>query len=129
MIVEIKHSRKRCIWFVLFTLLTFAQPLFSQQMGEYAKEIEVFENFVKKQMEIDRIPGLSIGFIKDDFMWTTGFGYADLENKVPATAKSAYRLASITKSMTAAAILCLIEKGKIDLDIDMDSVRSRECRF
>jgi len=117
--VEIKYSSKRYIWFVLLTLFTFAQPLFSQQTGEYAKEIKVFEDFVKKQMEMDRIPGLSIGFIKDDFMWTKGFGYADLENKVPATAKSAYRLASNTKSMTAVAILQLMEEGKVDLDAEV----------
>ncbi len=70
-------------------------------------------------MEADHIPGLSVGFYKDDFVWTKGFGYADLENKVLATERSSYRLASNTKSMTAVAIVQLVEKGKIDLDRDI----------
>lgn len=85
----------------------------------YAQKIKTFEEFVKTQMEIDKIPGLSIGFYKDDFVWAKGFGYADLENKIPATDKSAYRLASNTKSMVAVAILQLVEKGKIDLDAEV----------
>lgn len=67
-------------------------------------------------MEKDKIPGLTIGFIKDDYTWVKGFGYADLENKLPAKAESAYRLASVTKTMTGVAILQLAEKGKINLD-------------
>ena len=40
-----------------------------------------FENFVRVQMERDRIPGLTIGFLKDDQTWVKAFGYADVENK------------------------------------------------
>ena len=116
-----KHSMIRCNVIIFLTLFYFALPLFSQQTGEFTEKIKIFEAFVKQQMEIDQIPGLSIGFIKDDFMWTRGFGYADLENKVPATAKSGYRLASNTKSMTTVAVLQLAEKGKIDLDAEVQT--------
>jgi CubicO group peptidase (beta-lactamase class C family) len=70
-------------------------------------------------MKADGTVGLSVGFIKDDFVWTKGFGFADLENKVPAKAESAYRLASITKPMTAVAVLHLVEQGKIDIDAEV----------
>ncbi|HSK70634.1 MAG TPA: serine hydrolase domain-containing protein [Pyrinomonadaceae bacterium] len=60
-------------------------------------------------MKADGTVGLSVGFIKDDFVWTKGFGYADLENKVPAKAESAYRLTSVTNPMTAVAVLQLAE--------------------
>lgn len=49
-------------------------------------------------------------------MWAEGYGYIDLENEVEATAQSAYRLASVTKSMTAAAIMQLREEGKLNID-------------
>jgi len=52
-------------------------------------------------------------------VWTKGFGYADLENKAPAKAQSMYRLASITKPMTAMAILKLADDGKLDLDAEV----------
>ena len=53
-------------------------------------------------MKLEKTPGLTIGFIKDNFIWVKGYRFADLENKVPAKPESAYRLASVTKSMTAA---------------------------
>jgi CubicO group peptidase (beta-lactamase class C family) len=87
--------------------------------GRYAEKLRAFEEFVKKQMETDKIPGLSIGFIKDGFIWAKGFGYSDLENKTPATAQSIYRLASVMKPMTAMAVLRLVEQGKINLDAEI----------
>ncbi|MBC7930377.1 MAG: serine hydrolase [Rubrivivax sp.] len=88
---------------------------------KYADKIREFEEFARARMERDRIPGMTIGFFKDDFTWVKGFGYADLENKSPAHADSAYRLASITKSMTGAAIVQLAERGKIDLDAEIQT--------
>ena len=83
--------------------------------------IKAYESFVVRQMAFDEIPGLSVGFIKDDFTWAKGFGYADLENRVPAKPESSYRLASITKTMTAIAVLQLVEEGKINLDTDIQA--------
>src|SRR5262245_53105234 len=70
-----------------------------------------FENFVRAQMQRDRIPGLTIGFFKDDQTWVKAFGYSDVENKTPATENSAYRIASTTKTMTGVAIVQLWERG------------------
>jgi len=109
------------ITLLLLIVVQSIQTLPAQQTNKYADKIKIFEQFVKQQMQIDKIPGLSIGFIKDDFTWAKGFGYADLENKIPATEKSAYRLASNTKSMTAVAILQLVEQGKINLDADVQT--------
>ncbi len=92
-----------------------------EDLSRFAAAIQAFENFVQEQMSFDRIPGLSVGFIKDDFSWSRGFGYADLENKVPAVAESSYRLASLTKTITAMAILQLVEAGKMDLDAEIQA--------
>ncbi|HKA24833.1 MAG TPA: serine hydrolase domain-containing protein [Candidatus Eisenbacteria bacterium] len=48
-------------------------------------------------------------------VWSQGFGYADLENQVAAEPNTAYRTASIGKSMTATAAYRLAEEGKLDL--------------
>ena len=72
-------------------------------------------------MAKDKIPGLTIGFKKHDVTWVKGFGYADLENRIPAKAESAYRLASITKTMTGTAIMQLVERGQIDLDAEIQT--------
>ena len=93
----------------------------AQTSDKYADKLRVFEEFVRQQMEKNKVPGLTIGFVKDDYIWVKGFGYADLENRVPAKAESAYRFASVQKSMTAAAILQLVEQGKINLDAEIQT--------
>ncbi|MBD0324943.1 MAG: serine hydrolase [Pyrinomonadaceae bacterium] len=92
-----------------------------QTSDDYEDKLRRFEEFVRAEMAKDKIPGMTIGFIKDDYTWIEAFGYADLENKWPAKVDSAYRLASITKTMTGAAIVQLAEKGKINLDAEIQT--------
>ncbi len=101
--------------------LVTPQSSAAQQADKYADKLRAFEEFVRTQMEKEQIPGLTIGFYKDDYTWVKGFGYADLENKIPARPESAYRLASITKTFTSAATLQLAEKGKINLDAEIQT--------
>ena len=53
--------------------------------------------------------------LKGDTLLMKGYGYADLENQVRATEHTVYRIGSITKQFTAAAIMKLVEQGKISL--------------
>ena len=63
------------------------------------------------------IPGLVIAVSVDGkLVWKHGFGYADQENRVLANSATVMRIASISKSITAAAVAKLWENGKIDLD-------------
>jgi CubicO group peptidase (beta-lactamase class C family) len=96
-----------------------AQAAPPQAADPYAERLREFETFAAAAMKADRIPGMTVGFFKDDYTWARGFGYADLENRTPAVAESAYRLASITKSMTGEAIVQLAERGKLDLDAEI----------
>lgn len=100
---------------ILLTLAGSGNFLPAQETFSFEEE-NSFEDFVQKQMREDHIPGLSVGVMKDGKFWAKGYGYTDLENKVPAHRYSVYRLASNTKSMTAAAILKLYEENKISLD-------------
>jgi CubicO group peptidase (beta-lactamase class C family) len=106
---------------VLCPRVVDAQNSARQQGGadKYADRIRAFEEFVRATMPGDRIPGMTAGFAWEDYTWVEGFGYADLENKTPAKAESAYRLASITKSMTGEAVVQLAERGKLDLDAEI----------
>lgn len=63
------------------------------------------------------VPGLSIAVIdRGRVLLTKGYGLADVENQVPATADTVYRIASLSKSVTATAAMKLVEGGKLDLD-------------
>lgn len=79
--------------------------------------MEAIEQRLMEKMAEEQIPGLSIALVVDgQLVWSNGYGTADLENHVPATATTAYRTASIGKPMTATAVMQLVEQGKIDLD-------------
>jgi len=64
-----------------------------------------------------QIPGMSIVIVHDqDVLLAKGFGYADLENKIPADPQTVYRLASVTKPFTALMLMQLRDAGKLHLD-------------
>jgi CubicO group peptidase (beta-lactamase class C family) len=100
-------------------MLTIGAAVAAKGQGQYEQALRAYREFVQQQMAADGIPGLSVGFYKDDFTWADGFGYADVENRTPATPQTSYRLASVTKSMTAVAILQLAESGLVDLDAEV----------
>src|SRR5437763_8241673 len=64
----------------------------------------------------DRVGGLTIGIVEGSKLaWTKSYGFADAENKKPATRDTVYRIGSITKQFTATMMLQLVEQGKIHL--------------
>jgi CubicO group peptidase (beta-lactamase class C family) len=109
------------ILFVLWATFSSNLSIAGESPSSYSEAVKKFEKFVSEQMTLDRAAGLSVGFMKDGFTWTRGFGYSDLENKVPAKPESSYRLASITKTITAISVLQLVEAGKIDLDAEVQT--------
>src|SRR5262245_25456258 len=85
--------------------------------GLPAAKVGRIESLISAWMVKYKAPALSVAVVTDNQLrWSNGYGVIDLENSVPAKADSAYRLASITKSITAAAVMQLVEKGKLDLD-------------
>jgi serine beta-lactamase-like protein LACTB, mitochondrial len=65
----------------------------------------------------ENLPGLSVAVARDgEIVWTEGFGWADLEDRKPVTPRTQFRLGSVSKTLTAAAIALLHERGRIDLD-------------
>ncbi|MCO6478668.1 MAG: beta-lactamase family protein [Phaeodactylibacter sp.] len=97
---------------LICTLSTRTQP---QLTPEKARAIE---RLLSEKMSEEGIPGLSIAVVLDGKLaWSNGYGFADLENYVPATVHTAYRSASVGKPLTATAALRLVEEGKLNLDI------------
>jgi len=79
-----------------------------------------FSLAVERQMEADGLPGLSLAVVRDGKLaLARGFGWPDIEHKVPATPRTPYRLASLSKPIAAVVLLRLVEAGKLDLDAPM----------
>ena len=63
------------------------------------------------------IPGLSLTVAVDGkIMYSEGFGYADLEERVPVWSTTKFRIGSVSKPLTATALMQLVEAGKLELD-------------
>jgi CubicO group peptidase (beta-lactamase class C family) len=88
------------------------------QPGQFAPgKRKQLETVISRFMAANSIPGVSVAVVENGAVeWTAGFGSADLENSVPATSHTLYRLASISKPITATAALLLWQQGKLDLD-------------
>lgn len=62
-------------------------------------------------------PGLSVGVVQNgQVLLMEGMGRADIENDVPASSKTVYRIGSLTKQFTAAATMKLVSENKLKLD-------------
>src|SRR5260221_1134730 len=78
------------------------------------KGIDVTINKILKDWNV---PGCGVGIIvKDKLVFAKGYGYRNLENKLPVTPNTLFQIASNTKLFTATAIGFLVEDGKLDWD-------------
>jgi hypothetical protein len=63
------------------------------------------------------LPGLSVAMgVAGDIVWAEGFGWADLENRVPVTPDTRLRIGTASKALTSAAVGLLLEKDRLNLD-------------
>jgi CubicO group peptidase (beta-lactamase class C family) len=79
--------------------------------------VRAVERFITDTMRVLGSPGAAICVIRDgQVIWTHGFGLADLEQRVPVTSETRFRIGSVSKSLTAVALGKLMEDGRLDLD-------------
>ena len=93
--------------------------------GQDKGRLERFEKQTEDLRALLKIPGMSAVLVKDQkVLWAQGFGFADLENRIPATPDTVYHIASLTKTFAATLILQLVEQGKLSLDEPMSRYSS-----
>src|SRR5919107_2334194 len=92
----------------------------AQEAGSLG-DIETLESFVGGLIESDTLPALSVSVVKGDrLVWSKGFGLADLATASPASPRTSYLWFSMTKIVTATAVVRLAEDGKLDFDAPAD---------
>jgi CubicO group peptidase (beta-lactamase class C family) len=80
-------------------------------------EADKIDDYVSGQMRQLHIAGLSLAIVRDGrVIKAQGYGFANLELKAQATKETVYEIGSNTKQFTAAAIMMLVEDGKVRLD-------------
>ena len=67
------------------------------------------------------VPGIAVCIVKEDStIWSKSYGYANIEKNMPMSIDAIMNIASISKTITAVAILQLWENSKLDLDADVN---------
>ena len=84
---------------------------------DYQGAIEASREAIREIMEAQGVPGASVAVgIGGEIVWSEGFGWADLEQGVPVTTLTKFRVGSVSKSMTAAGIGLLDQEVSVVLD-------------
>lgn len=123
-IMKITINKILLIASISFFMLNGAtgQPAFLDRFDSVTPASE-FESSIKnarEQMQVlidNGAPGVSIAVgVDQQLVWAEGFGYADIESRVPVTPLTKFRVGSIAKPMTSIAMALLYEQGLLDLD-------------
>ena len=102
---------------LFFGLVSCAASQDAAWGGELVAQID---SLAEATLREGPVAGLTIGVKRGgDLLMVKGYGYADIENSVPMTAETVYRIGSLTKQFTAAAVMQLVEAGLIGLDDPM----------
>lgn len=102
------------LWLCLASVTISAQTKLSDESKGKTEKVDAF---VRERMTSRHIPGLSLAVLRDGkIVLAKGYGLANLELSVPATEKTNYLIASITKTFTAVAVMMLVEEAKISLN-------------
>ncbi|MFP2962805.1 serine hydrolase [Myxococcus sp. 1LA] len=80
------------------------------------------DSIVRAELSQGPVAGLSVGVTRGPYRWVCAYGLRDVARKLPATPQTTYRMASVTKSFTAVAVLQLVEQGKLNLDADISTL-------
>ena len=88
-----------------------------QEHPDLNTSIDVLDKWIEHTIHRNHQPGLAIGIVYDgELLWGKGYGYADVEAGQAVTLDTRFRIASITKTFTAVAIMQLRDAGKLSLD-------------
>jgi CubicO group peptidase (beta-lactamase class C family) len=107
----------------LATSTLWAQPVAVHEGPRYVEATDLnYGRAIERarallHVRMDLLPGLSVAVgVNGRIVWAEGFGWADIEQRVPVRPSSKFRVGSVAKPMTAALLALIVEEGKIDLD-------------
>lgn len=106
-------------YLALIAFWVVVTPLHAQKKKTVApvNTWETIDAFVEKAQKAWHVPGLALAVVKNDkIIYAKGYGFRDVEQKLPVTPQTLFSIASNTKAFTAFSISKLAEEGKLDLN-------------
>jgi CubicO group peptidase (beta-lactamase class C family) len=106
----------RRAWIVIAVVVGVASAASAQKALPPVVESNINRLVANEMVDLHE-PSLAIAVVSDgELVFAKGYGLADVENEVPATADTVYRIASLSKSITATGAMQLVEKHALNLD-------------
>lgn len=94
-----------------------ASATHSAPSAAWAGAVERGRRIVRTGLTEQNLPGLSVAVgARGEIVWVEGFGWADLEGRVPVTPATRFRIGTASTALTSAAAGLLLEKGRLTLD-------------
>jgi CubicO group peptidase (beta-lactamase class C family) len=94
------------------TSVPLAAPL-----PRWADAVKQSQQIARTALAEEDLPGLSVAVgVEDAMVWAEGFGWADIERKVPVEPETRFRVGHTSKALTSAAVGQLVESGRLNLD-------------
>ena len=89
---------------------------------EWSGAVERGQRLARARLVDQNLPGLSVAVgVGGDIVWAEGFGWADLEKRVPVKPNMRFRIGHASKALTSAAVGRLLEQGRLDLDDEIQA--------
>ncbi len=111
------------IFFLLLMQICFAQLELSSSQSrlKYSStnynSLTNIDSFITATMSTTNVPGLSACIVRDgEIIWKGAYGYADIANNIEVTDSTLFKIASLSKTITGAALMQLWEAGLFELD-------------
>ena len=100
--------------FAMMLALLFAP---SSRAQDSFTRVEALSNHIESVLKQYNIPGASVAVFRDfEIEWARGFGLANVDTKKPVDTLTLFQAASISKPVTALAVMRLVREGRLDLD-------------
>ena len=114
-------KRAGLLWLCGLILMPVASPLNAQspppKIAQPEPDFSTARKLIRDRMAVESMPSFSVAVAqRGKILWLESFGWSDRENKVPATPHTPYYLASVTKTITATAIMLLYERRQLNID-------------
>lgn len=117
---------KKAIIGIMIACVVLALPAPAQSLADNPRlqsALKLLELWADAQIAYEQIPGASMAVIHDQtLLWSRGFGYSDLQRKIPSTPQTIYSICSISKLFTSVAVLQLRDQGKLRLDDPLEKL-------
>lgn len=110
-------------FFFFIALMTVLVSSGQTKDSDYKEAVRIIDAWLNGERDFDRLPGISVAIVNDQhIIFSKGYGFADVEKKVPMEPETICSICSISKLFTSVAVMQLWQEGRLRLDDSISSL-------